>query len=77
MKYTLDRIENDLYVFVEKGNENNELVLLADEILLKIEIGDIVNIITDGNGYSFELFKEETKARKEDVQGLIEKLKKK
>lgn len=77
MKYTLDRIESELYVFVEKGNENKELVLPADEILLKIEIGEIVNVISNGNGYSFEVFEKETKTRKEDVQSLIEKLKKK
>lgn len=77
MKYTLDRIENNLYVFVEKENEINELILPADEVILKIEVGEIVNVISDENGYSFELLKEETKTRKEDVQSLINKLKNK
>lgn len=77
MKYTLDRIENNLYVFVEKGNEINELILPADEVILKIEVGEIVNVISDENGYSFELLKEETKTRKEDAQSLIDKLKNK
>lgn len=77
MKYTLDRIENHLYVFVEKGNEINELILPADEIILKIEVGEIVNIISNENGYSFELFEVETNTRKEDVQSLIDKLKNK
>lgn len=77
MKYTLDRIENNLYVFVEKGNEISELILPADEVILKIEVGEIVNVISDENGYSFELLEEETKTRKEDVQSLINKLKNK
>lgn len=77
MKYTLDRIENNLYVFVEKGNEINELILSADEVILKIEVGEIVNVISDENGYSFELLEDETKTRQEDVQSLIDKLKNK
>lgn len=77
MKYTLDRIENNLYVFVEKGNEINELILSADEVILKIEVGEIVNVISDVNGYSFELLEDETKTRQEDVQSLIDKLKNK
>ena len=77
MRYTLDRIENNLYIFVEKGNEINELILPADEVNLKIEVGEIVNVISNENGYSFELLEEETKTRKEDVQSLINKLKNK
>lgn len=77
MKYTLDRIENNLYVFVEKGNEINELILCADEVILKIEVSEIVNVISDENGYSFELLEDETKTRQEDVQSLIDKLKNK
>lgn len=77
MRYTLDRIENNLYIFVEKGNEINELIIPADEVIIKFEVGEIVNVISGENGYSFEQLEEETKTRKEDVQNLINKLKNK
>ena len=76
-KYTLDRIENEQYVFVEKGNETNEVIIVKDFVPVDIAEGDIVNIFESEEGYIFEKLKEEQQIRKDDVQSLIEKLKNK
>lgn len=76
-KYTLDRIENSQFVFVEKGNEINEVIIAKEFVPFDIAEGDIVNITGSGVEYTFEKLKEEQQTRKEDVQSLIEKLKNK
>ena len=76
-KYTLDRVENEQFVFVEKGNEVNEIIFAKEFVLFEIKEGDIVNITESEEGYIFEKLEEEKKIRKDDVQSLIEKLKNK
>ena len=77
MKYTLDRIENDLFVFVEKGNEGNQIEILKDYVPLGIVEGDIIEIENDNGLYNFKQLNEEKEIRKNDVQSLIDKLKNK
>lgn len=77
MKYTLDRIENDLYVFVEKGNEGNQIEISKDYVPLRIVEGDIIEIENDNGLYNFKQLNEEKEIRKNDVQSLIDKLKNK
>lgn len=77
MKYTLDRIENDLYVFVEKGNEGNQIEISKDYVPLGIVEGDIIEIENDNGLYNFKQLNEEKEIRKNDVQSLIDKLKNK
>ena len=77
MKYTLDRIENDLYVFVEKGNEGNQIEISKDYVPLGIVEGDIIEIENDNGLYNFKQLNKEKEIRKNDVQSLIDKLKNK
>lgn len=77
MKYTLDRVENGQYVFVEKGNEINEVIISKEFVPFEIAEGDIVNITESEEGYIFEKLEEEQQIRKDDVQSLIDKLKNK
>lgn len=77
MKYTLDRIENDLYIFVEKGNEENQLEISKNLVPIGIVEGDIIEIENDNGLYNFKQLNEEKEIRKNDVQSLIDKLKNK
>ena len=77
MKYTLDRIENDLYVFMEKGNEGKQIEISKDYVPLRIVEGDIIEIENDNGLYNFKQLNEEKEIRKNDVQSLIDKLKNK
>lgn len=75
MKYTLDRIENDQFIFVEKGNEINEIIIAKEFVPIDISEGDIVNIAESEEGYIFEKLESEKQIRKDNVQSLIDKLK--
>lgn len=77
MKYTLDRIENDLYVFVEKGNEEIQIVIDGELIPFDIFEGEIVEIVIENDVYTFKKLDAEKEIRKDDVQSLINKLKNK
>lgn len=77
IKYTLDRIENGQFVFVEKGIEINEVIIAKEFVPFDIAEGDIVNISESEEGYVFEKLEEEKQIRKDDVQSLIDKLKNK
>lgn len=73
-KYTLDRIEDNVYVFLLREDESQQLLIPENEINITLKEGDIVNV--DGDGY-IEILKEETKITREKVNDLIEKLKNK
>ena len=77
VKYTLDRVENDLYVFVEKGNEGNQVEISKDFVPAGIVESDIVEITIVDDIYTFTKFDTEKEIRKKDVQSLIDKLKNK
>ncbi|WP_203334376.1 DUF3006 family protein [Planococcus beigongshangi] len=76
-RYTLDRLDEGIYVFLEKGNEENQLLIPEYEITTPLTEGDIVSIDKEQEGYTIEVLKEETTDRKKQVSDLIEKLKNK
>jgi len=76
-KYTLDRIEEGQYVFLEHPNEENQLLIPTTEINVKIAEGSIVLISSSESGYEFEVLIEETQDMKEKVSSLLQKLKNK
>ncbi len=77
VKYTLDKIEDDQYVFLEHPQEENQLLIPASEINVEITEGNIVLITQAGSGYEIEHLVEETEDMKEKVTNLLEKLKNK
>ncbi len=76
-KYTLDRIEEGMYVFLESPEEMNQLVLPTTTFDVTVEEGDIVCITFDGIKYDLEVLKEETLEKRKKVSALLEKLKNK
>ncbi|MEK4246733.1 DUF3006 family protein [Psychrobacillus sp. FSL K6-2684] len=76
-KYTLDRIEEGMYVFWESPEEMNQLVLPTTTFDVTVDEGDIVCITFDGIKYHLEVFKEETLEKHKKVSALLEKLKNK
>ena len=74
-KYTLDRVENEQFVFVEKGNEENQIKLDQELVPFEIVEGDIVEITMEDEMYTFMKLEEEKAIRKDDVQSLIDRLK--
>ena len=73
-KYTLDRIEEGMYVFLEAPEEVNQLILPTSTFDLELEEGDIVNITTTDEGYQLEVLKKETLDRREEISALLEDL---
>lgn len=76
-RYTLDRLDDGFYVFLEKGNEEQQLLIPKEEVSIPLTAGDIVNIQQNETGYQISVLKEETADRKQQVMNLIEKLKNK
>ncbi len=77
VKYTLDKIEDGQYVFLEHPEEINQLLIPASEINVEITEGNIVLISQVDSGYEIEPLIEETEDMKEKVTSLLEKLKNK
>ncbi|MFC5587526.1 DUF3006 domain-containing protein [Sporosarcina soli] len=77
VKYTLDRIEEGQYVFLEHPAEENQLLIPAEEITGGIVEGDIVLISKTESGYEIERLIEETEITRDKVNSLLEKLKNK
>lgn len=76
-KYTLDKIEDEQYVFLEYPDEENQLLIPASEINVEITEGNIVLISQVDSVYEFEVLTKETGDMKEKVSSLLEKLKNK
>lgn len=76
-RYTLDRLDDGFYVFLEKGNEEQQLLIPKDKVSSALTEGDIVDIQQNEAGYQISILKEETADRKQQVMDLIEKLKNK
>ncbi|MFS0577286.1 DUF3006 family protein [Sporosarcina sp. 179-K 3D1 HS] len=76
-KYTLDRIEEDQYVFLKHPKEENQLLIPENDITGEISEGDIVLICRSESGYEIEVLIEETEITREKVDNIIEKLKNK
>ncbi|MEK4403411.1 DUF3006 family protein [Sporosarcina sp. FSL K6-6792] len=77
VKYTLDKIEDGQYVFLEHQNEENQLLIPAAEINVEISEGSIVLISKTDSVYEFEVLIEETEDMRDKVSNLLEKLKNK
>ncbi|MEK5038741.1 DUF3006 family protein [Sporosarcina sp. FSL K6-3457] len=77
VKYTLDKIEDGQYVFLDHPNEENQLLIPASEINVEIAEGDIVLISQTDSVYAFEVLVEETEIMRDKVTSLLEKLKNK
>lgn len=76
-KYTLDKIEDGHYVFLEYPDEENQLLIPVSEIDAKITEGGIVLISKIDSEYEVKLQAEETQDMKDKVNSLLEKLKNK
>lgn len=76
-KYTLDRIEEGIYVFLEYPEEENQLLIQVDQVDEIFHEGDMVFISSEGQQYKIELLIDETQITREKVNNLIEKLKNK
>lgn len=74
MKYTLDQIVGNQYVFLEHPNEGNQLHIPITEVSIRLVEGDIVTIDTKSTGYTIELLKGETESMRNKVESLLEKL---
>ena len=77
VKYTLDKIEDGQYVFLERQNEEKTLLIPATEINIEISEGNIVLISEVDSVYEFEVLIEETQDMRNKVSNLLEKLKNK
>ncbi len=77
VKYTLDKIEGGQYVFLERENEEKQLLIPSTEINVEIVEGSIVLISQVDLVYEIEVLIEETDEMKEKVSSLLEKLKNK
>ena len=73
-KYTLDRIEEGMYVFLEAPEEMNQLILPTSTFDITLDEGDIVNITITDEGYQLDVLKEETIARRKEISELLEEL---
>ncbi|WP_298467150.1 DUF3006 family protein [Psychrobacillus sp. FSL K6-4046] len=73
-KYTLDRIEEGMYVFLEAPEELQQLILPISTFDITLNEGEIVNITTTDEGYQLEVLKEETLARRKEISALLEDL---
>ncbi|ARK23331.1 hypothetical protein SporoP37_00575 [Sporosarcina sp. P37] len=76
-KYTLDRIEEGKYVFLEYPEEENQLLIQVDQVDEIFHEGDIVSISSEEQQYRIELLIDETHITREKVNNLLEKLKNK
>lgn len=77
IKYTLDKMEDGQYVFLEHQNEENQLLIPAAEINVEISEGSIVLISKTDSVYEFEVLIVETEDMRDKVSNLLEKLKNK
>jgi len=77
VKYTLDKIEDGQYVFLEYQNEENLLLIPAAEINVEIVEGSIVLISEVDSVYEIKVLIEETEDMRDKVSNLLEKLKNK
>ena len=79
IKYTLDRYENDLAVFLLKDDESFEKLVPTSELPETIKEGDIVEMEFADNGsiIMLTILRNDTQKMKSDLEHLINKLKNK
>ena len=76
-KYTLDRIEESILVFLEYPEELNELLINRNEVQVEVAVGDIVEISKLELGFKITILNAETEDMLEKVSNMLEKLKNK
>ncbi len=76
-KYTLDQITDGQYVFLERPDETNQLLIPVEKVSADLNEGDIVTLTESNGTYQIEFLKEETEDMKSKVSDLLEKLKNK
>lgn len=78
-QYTVDEINNKkIAVLLDRENELKKLDIPLKDIPVKVKEGDIVNIEFEGNKITFaEVDLEATKKAREEVQKILDDLKKK
>lgn len=74
MKYTLDRIEDDFYVFLKYPNEDEVIEIATSVLNSDIQEGDIVLIEQDDEAINIKVLNEETESLKSQVADLLKKL---
>ncbi|MEK3934940.1 DUF3006 family protein [Sporosarcina sp. FSL W7-1349] len=72
--FTLDRIDDGIYVFLKRSDEREELLLPSSAILVELNEGDIVQIRQTGDRYEIEPLQKVTMEMKSKVEELLEKL---
>ena len=76
-KYTLDRIDDGFYVFLQHSNEEEKLLIPVSKVSVNLSEGDIVCINKVESNYVIEALEKETEIMKDKVSSLLEKLKNK
>ncbi|MFS0689416.1 DUF3006 family protein [Sporosarcina sp. 179-K 8C2 HS] len=76
-RYTLDRIDDGFYVFLQYRKEEKELLIPASKISVNLSEGDIVCIGETESDYVIEVMANETQNMKDKVSSLLVKLKNK
>ncbi|WP_338652674.1 DUF3006 family protein [Sporosarcina psychrophila] len=77
VKYTLDKVEDNIYVFLEYPDEENQLMVPVNKYSGELSEGDIVWIRKIDSEFMIELLDEETEDMRDKVSKLLEKLKNK
>lgn len=76
-KYTLDRIEDGICVFLERPDEIETILIDKVDCPEGIEEGDIVEIEKIEDGYVVNVLREDTEIARDKVKTLLDKLKNK
>ncbi|EON74175.1 DUF3006 family protein [Lysinibacillus sphaericus] len=76
-KYTLDRIEDGYAIFLKYPDEVEQAIISIAAIDQPIQAGDRVLIKEIDDTYHIEILQEETEQKKEEVQSLMERLRRK
>lgn len=58
--YTLDRFEGMYAIFLKRPEETDQLLIHRSEIATPVKVGDIVEIIDNGENYLITLWKDQT-----------------
>lgn len=75
MKYTVDRIEKDIVVLLQKGDESIQKDVPVSLFPSEIKDGDIVEEIIENEKVIYHILHEETQEQRKKAEALLEKLK--
>lgn len=73
-QYTLDQITDGQYVFLERPEEEIQLLIPKEDISTELKEGDIVTISAIGDGYEIEVLQKVTEDTLKKVNDLLQKL---